>query len=70
MTGSCSHGLCWWTKNEGKSTAKNPLDVKAFLDTLIHMFWTFAEILQQRVVRQSVSNWPSAPIRDEKRGPC
>ena len=26
---SCSHGLCSWAKNEGKSTAENPLDVKA-----------------------------------------
>ena len=25
----CSHGLCSWTKNEGKSTAENPLDTKA-----------------------------------------
>ena len=26
---SCSHGLCLLTKNEGKSTAENPLDIKA-----------------------------------------
>ena len=26
---SCSHGLCLFTNNEGKSTAENPLDTKA-----------------------------------------
>ena len=61
-------------KNEGKSTAENPLDTKTSARIVVpgyadpDVLWTFAETHQPLVAKPSMSCWLSVPVKEEKNG--